>query len=417
MKLRLIAAVLVAGVALGGCGGGDAGEDAVQRVLAVMDVEGMVYHAGGGGGELWLDIDDQLYRSSDVTPDGVAIAVGDGYSRVRYDPVSNAVQTTDEPIGGVLSPRIDDPAIAWMDALEQISFAERVTLLGERVNAEGVTVIVLEGRSSVLVGGEESGAELVAQLELDPETFLLVAFERRQDLPLGVAPDPDPTAFGALRRAVFTISELIPRSDLSDDFFSSDVVYAVVLTLESRLAKARELGIDPYWLGERYEDSIGVMALPPSESRFVVEGDLADDDGVRQTTFSYAIPAPGSEGEAITVGGAVLVKAWPADRSEAGPPTVPGWASVPENVRELETARGAAVLFASVLTPNEAACPDGAECPDSNATLYHRLTITLGGTVVQLETHARVDSEGVDQNPYNSADGIIALAEALISPS
>ena len=269
----------------------------------------------------------------------------------------------------------------------------------------------------MLVGGEESGAELVARLELDPQTFLLVAFERREDPPFGVTPDPDPTAFGALRRAVFAVSELIPRSDLSDDFFSSDVVYSAVLTFEDRVENARDLGIEPYWFGDTYEDAIGVMALPPSESRFVVEGDLGDEDAARQATFSYAIPGPGPGGETITLGGAVVVKAWPAGRSEAGPPTVAGWVSVPENDAEVETARGPAVLFTSFLTPNEVPCPAGAECADSNATLYRRLTMAIGATVVQLETHARVDSEGVDQNPYNSASGIIALAEALITPS
>jgi hypothetical protein len=74
------------------------------------------------------------------------------------------------------------------------------------------------------------------------------------------------------------------------------------------------------------------------------------------------------------------------------------------------------MLFTSFLTPNEVDCPAGTECPDSDATLYHRLTMTLGDTVVQLETHARVDSEGADQNPYNGADEIITLAEALAAP-
>jgi len=417
MKLRLMGAIVVASVVLGACGGGDDGEDAVQRVLAAMDVEGMVYHGSGGGGEVWLDIDDQLYRSSEVTSDGEAIGVGDGWSRALYEPVANTVSTTDDPIGVGLSPRIDDPVIGWMDALEQISFAQRVVLLGERVNAEGVTVVVVEGRSSVLVDGADSGADLVARLELDPETFLLVAFERRQDAPFGGTPDPDPAAFGALRRAVFTVSELIPRSDLSDDFFSSDVVYGAVLTLGDKIETARELGIEPYWFGEVYEDSIGEMALPPSEGRFVVAGELSDEGAARQATFSYAIPGPGPDGETITLGGAVVVKAWPVGRSETGPPPVAGWASVPEGDTGIETARGPAVLFTSFLTPNEVTCPEGAECPDSDATLYRRLTMTIGATVVQLETHARVDSEGVDQNPYNSADGIIALAEAMMSPS
>ena len=66
----------------------------------------------------------------------------------------------------------------------------------------------------------------------------------------------------------------------------------------------------------------------------------------------------------------------------------------------------------SILTPAALPCP-AATCPETDAPLFIRLQLQLDGAAVQIETYARVDESGTDQNGYNTESGIIQLAEAL----
>ncbi|MCH8814257.1 MAG: hypothetical protein IH957_04040 [Chloroflexi bacterium] len=408
----VVAAVLVA------CGGSDRAEDAAQRVLEAMDEVGMVYHAVAGDIEVWLDIDDQVYRSRQVTADRDKITIGEGWLQTVYDPLTNAVSESDESLPSDRRPRIDDPAINWLEALGALAFAQELELKEDRVNAEGASVTLLEARSPIVANGVATGATLVGRLELDPETFLLVAFERREDQPIGATPNPDPLGLGGPQRVQFVVSELIPRSNLGDDFFSTDVAYDAVLTFEDKIENARALGIEPYWLGDVYEDGIGSLVLQPDEGGFIVDEGPSGDTVQPEATFSYTTPTEDPGGQTVLVGQVVIIKLWPADRAQFAAPIVEGYTSnVPEGNEEIEINGEPAALIRSFLTPPDLACPEGLDCPDSDAPLYHRIAIVLGETAIQLETHARVDPEGVDRNPYNSAEGITALAEALTKPS
>lgn len=417
MRAIVLGVLGVVAVAFVACGGSDSAEDAAQRVLAAMDEEGMVYHGVAGDTEVWLDIDNQVYRSRQVTADGDKITIGEGWLQTVYDPRANAVSESDESLPSDRIPRINDPAINWLEALGALAFAQELELKEGRVNAEGASVTVLEARSPVVSNGVVTGATLVGRLELDPETFLLVAFERREDQPLGATPNPDPLGLGGPRRVQFIVSELIPRSNLGDDFFSAEVARNAVLTFEDKIENARDLGIEPYWLGDEYEDEIGSLVLQPDEGGFIVDEGLGGDSAQPEAAFSYTTPTEDPGGQTVLVGQVVLIKLWPADLAQFAPPFIEGFSSnVPEGNEEIEINGEPAALIRSFLRPQDLACPAGVDCPESDAPLYHRIAMVVGDTAIQLETHARIDPEGVDRNPYNTPEGITALAEALTVP-
>jgi hypothetical protein len=70
-------------------------------------------------------------------------------------------------------------------------------------------------------------------------------------------------------------------------------------------------------------------------------------------------------------------------------------------------------MYRSVLTPSALPCPSE-PCPESEIPLFYRLVFTLGETVIQIETSARVNTaDGTDLNVYNNDSGILELADAL----
>lgn len=422
-----VAVIVALVVVFGGDGdGGDGGatedrdaEEMAQAVFEAISEEGMVYHAIGGDTEVWIDVDDQRYRERQVTADGDRISIGEGWTVTRYDPTLNEVTTTDESLGSVnMRPRIDDPAINFLEALGALAFAQELTLLGERVSQEGDTVIVLEARSPIVENNEPTGRTLIGRLELEPDTLLLSAFERSERLPLDATAPPEDPLNPSVRRTIYTTSEMIPEGELAEGFFDPQVAEDAVLTLEDKIQLARDLGIEIYWWGEQYEDDLGQLILQPDEGGFIVNTPVAGLETTPEASLYYTTPAVDPGGETVLLGRSVIVYLWPADMAQFGQPEVEGFAqgNIPEGQRDVTVRGTEAVLFNSQLRVQDAPCPSGLECPESDAPLYHRLVVALGDTAMQIETHAKVAPEGDDRNPYNNPDAILAIAEALTTP-
>jgi hypothetical protein len=408
MRKALGVIALLAAVLAASCGGGGDGkasaQEIVDRTAAAIRADGMVYHAkGSDGSEVWIDDAGQRYRA--LQPNGTELftAVGEGWTETAYDPETNTVSSQERVLSGV--PRINDPAILWFEPLSALANASDITNIGE-TQADGKTVFAVQTRTPVAAPGQTpSGRFLVGRLELDPNTYLLQAFERRLQLLPGETIDPGSVA-GQLGtqnvRVRYEVSELIPLSGLPANFFDKSHVEEQVVTLEKVIAEIRDAGITPHWLGEQYDAGSPVLLLQ------AVPGGAEYDANTGEATFLYGFEVGG-----VPTGEAVIIRLSLPGRAEFPQPSFPEFAPpLPEDTFEITVGGRPAAMGVSVLTP-EAVCPTLGTCPEADAPLFIRLQLQLDGASVQIETYARVDDSGKEQNAYNTESGIIQLAEAL----
>lgn len=407
--ILLASAGMAFAVACGGSGGGgDAGAE-VQKAFDAISQPGMVFHAkGDNGSEVWIDVERQLYRQHAAPAAGGLVSVGQGWTRTYYDPFSNRVATEDRSPSGGSRPRIDDPAVQWFEPLSALAFGSELRLIG-RTTSDGREVIAIEARSPVANNGQFTGSYLIGRVELDPASYLVVAFERRLQAPPGQAdqtPDPASLQEGQRPERIHYQTELISRDALPPDFFSATVVEDQVVTLEENLTTIKSLGLELLWLGKEYSGPQGRLALPSDTEGVIVDPTTAE------ASFHYAL-VTGGQGSGGLLNETVIIKLGRAG-TDFGQPSIQEFAGrLPEGQSVVTVRGGPATLYTSILTPSDLPCPS-ANCPKARVPLYRRLSFTAGQTSVQIETFARVDvATGADQNGYNSEEGIIALAEAL----
>ncbi|HUF54532.1 MAG TPA: hypothetical protein VMR52_12280 [Dehalococcoidia bacterium] len=368
-------------------------EDAVSEA-------GMVYHAvGDDGSEVWIDTENEMFRRVDETDAGRLTSVGTGWTEISYDPLQNVVLEEDQNPTGPQRPRIDRPMVVWSEPLGALAFAQEFNVIGE-TSADGRLVFAVEARTPITSDGEPTGRVLVGRVDLDPETWLPLAYERREDVP------PEATPSQARTRTVYTTSELIPRSDLPEDWFDAAVVEEQKLTIEENIALMRDIGITPYWLGENFESENGLLSLPPARA-------VIPDPGNQEGELRYALIVPTSETSAEPLLEAVVVRLG-LNADGFGPPTIPEiGGALPEDSRDVVVRGQTVPLYTSLLSPADLGCGQ-AECPETSAQLYRRVVFSIGDTTVQVEAFARINAAGKDLNGYNSVDALVALAEALM---
>ena len=403
--VALAAAVVFAVLAVGCGGGSTSGDDVAQRVGQTIQQPGMVYHSvADDGAEVWIDASDQLYRKADAPAQGRLVSVGQGWLQTVYDPVQNAVTQKDQTPPGPATPRINNPAVSWTDALAALGFGNELQMIGKET-ADGIEVWVLQAKTPIVDSEGNVTGSLIGRIEVNVSTNLPHAFERGETSVNGTTPTPDPNGLNPNRRTVYTTSEMIPRSSLSADFFDPSKVSSQVQTPAENLQKLRAIGLAPLWFGEQYLGPGGLLQLPVANSVSATASKKSGD-------IHYTLILPTSATNALQEADAVIVRL-AADASTFTAPTLTQFGGVLPEQKDTVTVNGQpAILYTSTLTPNDLPCPAGATCPPSNAALYRRLDFAVGTTNVQLETSARVDSVGQDANGYNTRDGIIALAEA-----
>ncbi len=394
----LAGVLLVVAAACGG--GGESGEEIVKRVEEALSEPGMIYHAiGDDGSEVWMDVENEKFRRRAATVEGELISVGDGWDRYAFDAIENQVFVEDANPEGPIRPRIDHPMIFWIEALGALALGQELEVVGDTV-ADGRAVIALNARTPITEGGEPTGATLVGRVELDPETYLPLAFELTEEVPAGATPSQE------RQRIRYTTSELIPSDDIPEGFFDQSVVEAQVLTTEESLRRLGDLGLTPYWLGEGYESQLGQLELPPIDS-------VVTDPTTNMAELHYAlIVGAGGSGAQPLLDSVIIRLA--RDPNGFVQPTIPEFAgSLPESQREVEVRGVTGTLFTSFLTPFDLGCDSG-ECPPTEARLYRRLIFLIEGTAVQIEVFARVSATGDEVNGYNSEFGLVALGETMM---
>jgi hypothetical protein len=398
LALFVLAVAACAVVACGG-GGDPTGEEITERVEDAVQEDGMVYHAvGDNGTEIWLDPEDEMYRRVDETDAGLVTSVGEGWTEIAYDPLNNIVTEEDRNPTGPERPRIDNPMIIWLEPLSALAFAQEFNVIG-KTSADGRLVLAVEAQTPITSDGQLTGRTLVGRVEVDPDSYLPLAYEQREDVPAGASPSFE------RERTVYTTSELIPRDDLPDDWFDRVAVDEQKISVQENINLMRDLGITPYWLGEDYESEYGILSLPPEQSVFT-------NSETGQGEMHYALIVPTSETEVEPLLDAVVVRLG-LNADGFGPPTFPEIAgNLPEGLKEVDVRGGTGALFTSGLLPSDLGCGE-VECPETTAKLYRRLVFSIGETVIQIEALAKINAGGADLDGYNSEEGLLALADAL----
>jgi hypothetical protein len=396
----VVAALLVAGVIGGGGDSVGSADEIAQKVADAIRQPGKVYHAGGTDGSIvWIDAEAQQYRERDAAVNGQLTSVGSGWTRISYDAQNNEVTADDTSPQGSQRPRIDDPMVRWSDSLAALAFSNSLTVLG-RSTAEGVEVIVLQATTPTVDSSGNPTGTLYGRVEVDAQTYLPHAFESKRVLADGTTPTP--AVEGLNPRVVYT-TEFVDRSSLSGDFFDRSIVEEQIKTNQSVMEQIRQMGLTPAWFGQYYDGKpYGELQLPPT----LAVGVSADTVGGE---IDYALVSPTSQAE-----GAVVIRL-AQDAGTFKHPNVPQFAGeLPEKKESVTLSNGeAGTLYTSSLTVDALPCPT-ASCPHSTAVLYRRLIFQRGSTAIQLEVSPRILEDGSDSNGFNSRDGILSLAGALV---
>jgi hypothetical protein len=401
---RLVIAALalaLAGVlAACGGGGGESADSIAQKAYAAVNRPGMVYHTTTDDGtELWLDTERHLFRREEPATSGKLVSVGDGWNATTFDSQTDSVSTRDRSPQGP-APRINDPVILWLEPLAALGYGQNVVVIGKTMADEQEVLALTAATPIVDANGQPTGAVLEGRVELDPDTYLPHAYEKRQSPPAGQAQTP-----AAAKRTVFKKSEFISRDKLAVSFFSTKDVEAQVQTIAQTLQRVIAMGLSPLWLGEQYQSDGGALALKEGTTPQI-------DPNTNEVTLNYALVVP-VNGQNVFADDTIVVRLGPAGTNFGSPPIPQFSAQIPEQHTKA-TARGVpADVYVSFLSPADLGGCQQPPCLGADVSLYARIAFTVENTSVQIEATARVDATGMDQDGYNSAQGVIALANAL----
>lgn len=407
----LLALGVVAALLIAACGDGDlTDKDVIANAANAVRKSGMVFHAkGDDGSEVWIDSEGQHYRKVDA---GTRLfSVGEGHNETSYDPSTNKTSTQQTQVAAGVTARIVDPEAFWFEPLNALSFAQGVRLVGKAV-ADGKDVIAIETDSPVVDSqNQPTGSFLVGRVEMDPDAFLVTAFETRTTVgEETVTPSPDPSVIDPNRpKRIRYTTEFLQKDSLPADFFDPKSVDAQIVTVAENIRRIRAMTLTPYWFGQQYANALGNLVLPDEATAIVL------DASKNEASFHYSLQiTPSAANPDGLAGEAEVIRLGIGGSTVFDPPTIQGFAgSVSEDQEVVDVQGNHTVIYTAILTPADLPCPAPATCPQTDAPLYHRLLLTLGDTAIQIETFAKVGNQGQDVNQYNTHDGIIALANAL----
>jgi hypothetical protein len=211
-----------------------------QRALDATARPGHVFHITATSSDLtaaqtqgWVDRERNLGRSEGgagffgfaIFHDDRVALVGPGDGRFRDSAITSGL-----PAGAQSA-----HAAGYLPPL----FAEQHDYIRRELRAgvhDGRPVIVVEMEPEIY----ESRDTLVTETFLD-ESFLPVKVDSRRN---------------GSRQSLTYEYEFIPRDTLPDDFFSVEHIRAAATTPLDDMRAARDAGIDPCWLGERFEEMV-----------------------------------------------------------------------------------------------------------------------------------------------------------------
>lgn len=423
-SIGIAVAVLV--VSAGGglaCGGGGRGEvdlsdvdEVVAGAVQAVSRSGDVFHAeavwreGQSRAEVqevWLDADKgrfrrerRIERAGETTD--FEVVVGADWTTTSYESFSNSVYThtmTPPERAEGAEAGIDNFAYLGVEYLPILIGSGEKRVVGEST-VEGRPVVSVEAEWFMEPGGDwPEGVTYAMNVELDKSTLLPVQVGTKL-----IAPDGEEQSYGPF---TFEVTEYVSPEDLPPDFFSPQAVEELAVTLDEELAQAQAqaqaAGFALYWPGERYQ----AEELP----ELTFDGVRVDEKTV-EVSLGYATEVAGFD-----LDDTVVIKQGPVGQTEFEPPHVRFGVAPEEGEEEVMVQDGEAVLYVSAEPPVAGPCvmeEEGVPCTPvvADVPAYHRLVLTLGNTMIQVEARARPQEEE-DRNPFNNREALLAVAEAL----
>jgi hypothetical protein len=424
-----IAVAVLMGAAVAGlaCGDGDGGAEidlsdvdaVVAGHLEALSEPGKVFHARAEWPqperedrveveEVWLDVDngrlrreDRVEQAAEETVD-FSVVVGADWTTADYDSSGNSVYThimTPEERAEAAAAGIDNFAYFGLEYLPILIGSSEKRVAGEST-VEGRPVVLVETEWSMEPGGDwPEGATITMTVALDRSSLLPAQVGSKL-----IDPEGEEQPYGPF---TFEMTEYVSPEDLPADFFSPQAVEELVVTLEEQVAQAQAqveaAGFSLYWPGERYQ----VEGLPELYLRNVW---VAKD--ASEASLHYAVQMAGFD-----LDDTVVIRQGRVGQAEFEPPPIPPIGSKPERQESVVVQGTQATLYISAMQPTPICAVESEEMsctPVAPAVpAYHRLVLTLGDTVIQIEAVAKAQEEE-DVNPFNNTDAITAVAEALV---
>jgi len=250
-----------------------------DNALSALDVEGQVFHVAvtterqgdAPVTETWVDYERDLAR----------VESGDEL-RVVYD----------RRIAMLFDGRFRDAIIdSAAEKVAPLQLEYMRWLFDDSADLEGIEESVVDGEPAIRVRLERDmydyDARESAEIDLS-EAFLPLRQRYESTLP----------QFGA-QTATYT-HEFVPRESLSATFFTPEDVQARAAPIARPLIDARAAGIEPYWLGAQFEETV-----LRDESRF--DPDMGDDSAAL-LRLQYGAP-----GQSVAPSPCIMIRAYARD--------------------------------------------------------------------------------------------------------
>jgi len=363
----------------------------MQKVLTGLQQPGSAFHAKLDNGlETWIDAQAKRFRSEFEYFEGEAkgLSVGDGWTFISYDPLSNKVESGDVRGKHVASSKIDDPVTYWLAPFSRLANADDLFV---EEQLEDSAIIALGSRKTIPVEELEDdmppGTQWIVRIEIDRMSMLPVAYDEYSVTPSG-------ERYAGPPRITYALTDFTPLTDLPADFFSPGLVEDALVTIEDRFLGSRNAGLSPYWLGERINNEYGTLATGQASIN-------AFGPGAWVVVYDLQGEHAGSGEVSIFIG----------DHFVQGC-TVPGVGGDSElGDHEGEIIEGKYGRMHLFYAPPACA---GVKVEIPDPPNYHRLSMTIEDTRIAIETTKSNSAIDVNQNPFNNREAIIGLVDYLV---
>jgi hypothetical protein len=252
------------------------------------------------------------------------------------------------------------------------------------------------------VEGSDERTSSTKLLYLDPDTFLPIGSEEEGSVDYGPTV---PVQAHSTYRSGFIAKDAVPP-----DFFApASIGWQGVM---APLDQAHNLGITPYWLGDRFDPGGGLPAIVPSDVE-VTQRNPHSSSYVFSLTYGLEDNRFGRP--------AFTMWEWEQSDYEAGsgPAQQASWnVNYPCHQQEtISLPGGQATITRAFRSPPEPA-PSGTpqRCPDRPFDQFFTV-VTLGNTVISIQASDIGIDIGTSVSSYNSLEGMQAIIHGLRSRS
>ena len=401
-RLVILLALALVGLAFACAGGDDSTslprqvdvqdltfEDVRLQAVAALFRPGQVYHEigtrkateGDSGGftvEAWLDMERDVAR------------VLEGEQRLRIFHEGKIAELG--PNG-----RFQDADIWAAPGLTKtaaLSLEHTIALFDTDIERTSIHAAELEDVPAILVEvvdpyhGDYSGIQ-ARKIYLD-ESFLPLRIDYHADI--NGAPDND--------WSMTVQNEFVDRASLPEGFFSPEVVRADEVTPVDDIARAAELWLEPYWLGEQFEE----MVLEEAMLMGLDETEPPEGDVVLNLTYHHGPVSPQSPGFGVSIA-EYTTEGWERRLADIANSSHTPWWEQSRVIKTTVVVQGTE----ATLYEDPYGLPPLNVGPEGKPSSW-MLVVSLGDTVVEILPNVGDPSA----NPYvGNPEGLVRLADSL----